>query len=647
MVRCLVLFALLSIFSSVFALSVNDGVYGLNNIELNLCPLLQYYSSVPDYQNADFVRQASSEPNPDYLTTYQSSQATVYISAQDYTTYYRGAWLIKVRVCYNTEVKTRRLQLQLNAPSNSTLLWGDPGSPNQDHQCVPFTPRLMTISGPQGKVWLAGSGYDTKCNVEMIRGDTLSFYDNRFHTAPFLSRWGQEWDWQPHSAGEENLYYFLLLDKNLPAFSLQNYPQGKVAAMGITNDADAENYNTVKCIFWGSTSNTSHAYLFRGLMAHHLRISDTVWGADWSDVHNLWDGLYAAGNTIGHHTYYYQADNMDSLDYWMNRLHQRYNSRLWIDHNIGVNPEDIAYNGWDPDSPSYVMGMLHNYGIDYAWIEYNRVNTFNAFEAYRQLPHRVYAIPQSENIHYFERKHMNCWEETGHPEISFKYIMTAENLDDLLRKKGLVIVYTHFYMGTTSTRTGYWELRNDGEHRVTAAADSVLAMIDYYQQNQGLWVAPVEEIFDRLLVTDSLKVTHMRQHGHDCIVTLRNTGTRPINGLMASINGSQVLIGDLQPGQGTEIIIPNTYTDYVAAHDGTLPAPVVKLYRQGKFLVADGYGYTRNMRSQAILYNVRGQRVNARVTGDAKQTRFDMQGQPSGVYLINLAGEIKKAAFVK
>lgn len=131
-------------------------------------------------------------------------------------------------------------------------------------------------------------------------------------------------------------------------------------------------------------------------------------------------------------------------------------------------------------------------GSEYFWgdlskehIRFIRNRVFNGINTLHYDPHMPY---REKN-----KKYSNYWfsSSDGHTIIEFNNLTTKENVDKLIKKNGLCIVYTHF---------GYGFVEHNGEINKTFKKN-----IDYLSAQNG-WFVPASEILNYLL-KDKKKIT--------------------------------------------------------------------------------------------------------------------------------------------
>jgi hypothetical protein len=85
-------------------------------------------------------------------------------------------------------------------------------------------------------------------------------------------------------------------------------------------------------------------------------------------------------------------------------------------------------------------------------------------------------------------------------------MMSADNLDKLIEDRGLHISYTHFSVHSNSYIGAFFDVNENGDYEIKDEVDDMLLMLDYYRQHRGLWIDTLENIFDRMLAIEKVKL---------------------------------------------------------------------------------------------------------------------------------------------
>ena len=520
---------------------------------------------------------------------------------------------------------------------------------NRNRDLNPFMQRNIQYSFPGGDLGIVASNLGDTPGIEMYYDDALYFYHYIHHWANFTTYYGICQDWRPIRAGETLEYQFVITESKPLLPYINPYPAGKKAAVAITHDADFQNRVLARAMYWGSSDSTDVIYGTRGLIPNNINHCHTVFACDFDTIGDYWTDLLEAGSTIGLHTYEYLQDDMQALEECFQNEMAPYNIRMWIDHSWGLNPEDICREGCDPESEFYVMDILENAGIEYAWIGNNYfAHNVNSFEDPRQLPHRLYAFEPDREIWYFERLRSEFWMYNSWPMWDFFHNVTYSNIQDLLESNGFMQPYTHFFIEDNSLRQGFLEHEEVNDRWIVRGDVEVcLEMLDDFQQNHGLWIVPTEPLFDRLRATDSVYVTGIEYDRLDIRYTFYNGSTTVIEDFEAQLQDDY---------QGVASFHPHTYTtlefEYVSSDDPD--DPVIHSIRS---YIKDYHLHVRiTDRDVCIegvaIYNIRGQRIAQANHLKTDYWKYDMSRMASGVYLVRVTDSdnrqlLTKAVYVK
>ncbi len=300
------------------------------------------------------------------------------------------------------------------------------------------------------------------------------------------------------------------------------------------------------------------------------------------------------------------------------------------------NPEDIAYNGLYPDSLHFVADVINQSNIDYIWPgDTPYTNPFNAFDEAWRLPHIVYeARSLTKPVWFFGRTRCEVWEYYGqHNSLSMKYMMTPDNLDALIAARGLHIAYTHLCMSQSAAAYSFWQISPTGDYEIRDDVDEMLLMLDHYRSHRGLWIAPLEDIFDRMLDIEEVKITAVETTPQEHIykVTLANGAARDIRDLSLSHEENAYSIDNLPAGSEQSLYISD-FTGH-----GNVPATLYNLnYHAGQLVITKSSDLPLEPMLVEI-YNIRGQKI---LTQDfifvQAEHILPFADKASGVYLAKL-----------
>ncbi len=430
----------------------------------------------------------------------------------------------------------------------------------------------------------------------------------------------------------------------MPDFN--RWPGDNRAALCITNDADSENLKRLKAVYEGSSNSASPKYYSMGFFARNIPVSNTVFGMNQNTLGEMWTTIMNNGNTIGYHTYAGALDPPGSNQQALLNDLLPYNIRLWIDHAVPNNPEDVCYDGLNPESSSYVGDIINESTIDYIWPgDTAYTNPFDAYDETWRLPHIVYeAKCFTRPIYFFGRTRTEYWDYPHYIEqLSMKYLMTAENLDRLLDNRGLHISYTHFATANSSFYGSYYDALPNGDYEIKDEVDDMLLMLDYYRNNRGLWIDTLESIFDRMLAIEKVRVVSCRKvDDNTYLIGIQNGSDRDIHDLSFKYH-DEAYYADLHSRGGIQY-------HYVADNTGSvtpIPDYFQMRYKNGCLVLKNKYSLKMTPMSIDI-YNVRGQKVQSFVTTDNQYVwtqPFD--NRASGVYFARINSSNVKTSTIK
>lgn len=623
-----------------------NGVYQLNGIRFRLDPQVTLREAGNTHHDLSF--SSSSQTYADsVIISYSHPSVDLRIRVSENRHFHVPAKQVELFAEYHDTLFIRDLAIKTNFTQQqpSYALRGPDaifsGDPAQNKNLYPFTDRAIQYVFPETSLWLIGSNYEGCANLDWIAEDRVHLYDNALH---FARRYNMNTgnfdaltDTMKRHAGDTNYYSFLIFEDEPVILKIKRWPADKDAALVITNDADGESPDRMRSVFFGSSDVTSPKYLTQGIIANNLKLTNTVFGASKAVLAPLWRELQNHGITIGYHTYSSYADIAENT--YQNLVHDmtEFNIRTWIDHSWAVNPDCVCVEGWNPESQYFSLGAINDSNVDYIWLgDAQYTNPMNSFTEPWRLPHRLYEFDAlTRPVWFYGRTMMGTWEATGTQYLSdMKHQLTPENLDQLLAENGLCVVYTHFFFTETSSLIPFYETLPNGTLQIRDEVNDRFAMLDYYQSYRGLWIDTLEEVFDRMLAVEELKIESSGYNdGSEGIgVTLRNASQLDIRDLSINHRDLDLRLDFLSAG--TPLVFSTMESDPPTPNQHFLD--IIAMYAQGRVQL-------KHRSSEPLpalnvdIYNIRGQKVCSQsFEKSAVNPSIPFFNQASGVYIARL-----------
>jgi hypothetical protein len=648
LIRLVLAAFLLCMVISCFSIIWQDGSLQINGISFNLVPEVHYRTNSNLCETIVFSSEQTVYPDSCRLD-FTSEFMDVSIKIVPGQGFLSQDWQVLINQTFKADITIRDVALKIDwlDDKGRVFLRGpkaiNSSDPNLNQDLYPFTEKQMQVKQEESSVWIIASGFAGCKDVEWLNSDRIYYYDNSLHFARLYNQTNMNLrliDIKPCHAGQTDDWSFLLFSEKpfLPDFNL--WPYGKRAALAISNDADGETQPKLDALFFGTSDLNSPEYQTSGLAANGIVASNTVFGTNIGSLSGTWDAIESEGSSIGYHTF----SNGSDLSYQIRQslLNDMidYHIRLWIDHSLPTNPEDFGMNGGDITSPYYILDIINESEIDYAWLgDTPYTNPFNLFAEPWRLPHLIYYFEAlSKPVWFFGRTRMEAWEYLNDYYLfDFKHNMTSENLDRLIEENGLCVCYTHFGFNPSDNIVSFYEVKDNGEYVIRNDVNDVLVMLNDYQKNHSLWIDTVENIFDRMFVVDSIKITEVAVS--ECpgfvSVTIQNTSDRDISNFEYSYGSSNYCIPLLE-AETTETIFLNA---------GLLPNPDDELL---PFLVqfSNGSVFVRSRDLQTMpavkirIYNVKGQLLySANSDTEKNYLSLPFATKASGIYFARIEAE--------
>ncbi len=644
--KCLILIAFLFIGTGLKARIPMDGS---NSLIFGGIPVS--FDLYADRRIADFVHsplefsQTTIPYQDSLLLSFDSEYMTFTMSFESLTGFKASGYSVNAKLLVKQDFLLHDLYIKLNFPGSLPIntFKGIKAIETRDksfeYTLQPYTDMAMEYIRGDNSIWILGSNQALCHGIEGISTDRISLYDYKQHFyrkyRPNLNRTDLDRNTMPLYNGDTRDFGFVIFTQKPYLVEINRWPGTKQAALTIINDADTESQNSLLAVYMGSNNPTNPKYGTEGFIANNIRVSNTIFGQNYPALKPVWDTIKAAGSTIGYHTYTDLADPPGANATALLSDLVEYNIRTWIDHSVPGNPEDMAYNGLDPTSANFIGDVIEASNIMYVWAgDTPPTNPFNAFDDPGRMPHRVYELSSVQKpLWFFGRTRMEAWEYlTGWDMVAMKYLMTADNLDKLIRDRGLCIGYTHFSFSNNSTRNSFYQIMPSGDWEVRPDVNDMLVMLDHYQTHEGLWIEPIETIFDRLLATEAVKIVEVEDNilnGLDRI-TLQNFSDQDIENLRFSCQGEFYELPLMMAGSTFSFFKQHTNFDpkHAAHYTLSFKDGILKLKPLGRSLSAP---------MQVQIYNLRGQRVlNSTIDSYQNDIQIPFSQKGPGVYVARI-----------
>ncbi len=634
---------------TISALQLNpDGSLRVNGIDFDLNLEFNYRTNLSFCQTLQFVKTAEVLADS-VVIRYENAALDVRVSFVPQWNYLAKSWLMKVRADYKQNFLVRDLVLNMvYLTEQSPLFLRGPqaiysGNASDNTNLYPFTEKFLEVKSGASSFWIVGSGYRGTEGAECIYNNSIRLYDHTVHFAALHSLtdvYERVIDTMPRQSGDTDWWSVLLFEEKPYLLRINRWPGVKQAALAISNDADGETYAKLKAVYFGSSNPASPDYLTKGLIANNIKVSNTVFGINKYYLGEVWHSIRNAGSSIGYHTYSGFADSTHATSHNLLNEMTEYNIRLWIDHDWSANPEDFNMYGGMADSPFYILDIINQSGVDYAWCGSTPpTNPFNVFTEPWRLPHKLHFFGAlTRPVWFFGRTRMEAWEYIHDLyTVDFKHNMTPENLDRLIAEGGLCIAYTHFGFIPKVSRLSFYEVISNGEHVIRPEFNDVLVMLDDYQNNRGLWIETVENIFDRMFAIEGIRVVGVEETSTPGLVR------------MTLVNASELDVEDVSISYGSyRFSIPffaANSTESLLLNGNNIPEPdEILLPFLAKF--ANGSINIRSREYMVIppvkvsIYNIKGQLVRTHQTDrEESSLSIPFTGKSSGVYFARIQAE--------
>ncbi len=613
-----------------------DFEFKLDLINFKLLPEIELTdASYHRHYDLDMVSSTRSTKDGVTIVTADYGRAVVELSIEKYQ-HLSDAYIVNAVITAKDDINLADLYIALEIQNTVHKFEGPEAICKRDKslnsQLVPFKDRVVEYCTENSSFTIIGSKFPEVKGVEVIENNKIYIYSSEYHKNYWRKIW--RWrDWEPmiNNQTKKGSFIIALDHVNYPLFN--NYPSGKKGAFTLSSDADGESYDKVKAIYYGSNYEDHPDYRKKGLWANNLLVTKSIFGYN-KNIYGLAKQMIADGFTIAYHTYHPLADSMSDLRKNLLEETEDLNIRYWIDHSFGKNPEDLTDCGWIPDSSSYILDILEEADFKYAWLSDGFNYSLNAFDDYCQLPHINRAMTKNYDLYFLGRRMAKCWTWNPNEEESFRTVTDRDSLLSIIEDRGLLHLYTHMCMGELDYRLPFIETNGD-TLTVRDDVEERFREIDELQRNHGLWVAPAEVIYDRMLAIDSVEIVSIAEDENSFQLEVRNNSTYDIIDFEL-IFDEQSITHDLLSGENQQYSFSK-----IEAVNPDPPLIDYRLYFSNS-LNSIMFSLKDNIESRVNsikIYNLKGQLVKNRTFGISSSTySVGVNNLASGVYLVKIQG---------
>lgn len=319
-----------------------------------------------------------------------------------------------------------------------------------------------------------------------------------------------------------------LIPEAAPMVAKAKFPDGRRAALVITDHADQSTARTLAALAHGRSDQSS---LSGGLIGHHVAITKSLFahGTDRPQLEDptvvtLADELHAAGSEIVPHSATPKRDErpvtMAALDTFA-----RWQARTWIDHQPETNCEAFGDQGFRSTGRFAIADLLAAHGYEYVWAEVDLepgpLNLLRADHLAQRAP-TLWPIGRLDAggpamLWMFRSQ----WSFISATHFYNMYASAA--LDRLERERGIHIAHTYLETYHPSrTRFGLKNLVVPADPREKAGGggpvklapefERLLASLEARQERGSLWVPTLAALGDRLRAVTDVKMTVGADH---------------------------------------------------------------------------------------------------------------------------------------
>ncbi len=336
-----------------------------------------------------------------------------------------------------------------------------------------------------------------------------------------------------------------------PSLAIARYPEGRDAALVITDHADQSAPDELTALAFGRSDAIEPV---GGFLGHHLALTKSLFFHGDEKRPQLEDprvmaaaeALFGGGSEIVPHSATAAPDSRETTRAALEAF-RHFQTVTWIDHQPETNCEAFINQGYRPSGPFRIADLLEANGYRYLWsADDARAGTLD-----------LLARPMSERAPTLWPLGRFAPDDDGERRLfrsSWMFLETRRflaalapaRLDQLARRRGLAVLHT--YLETLHDRGTKFGQRNllvrrpDGVVATDPRFEALLGDLERRQESGALWVTTLRDLGDHLRALESVAVRYLA----DGTAELRTTSVVHGATLLAP-RGVTVLVNDLKP----------------------------------------------------------------------------------------------------
>ena len=302
--------------------------------------------------------------------------------------------------------------------------------------------------------------------------------------------------------------------------ALSPWPDGRDAAIVITDHADQTSSDTLHALLGGAASaDLEHAT--RGLLGHHVPVTKALFlhgtahhplvspGADEAEVLRLGDVLRHNGSELAPHSATPLTDSRAVVDEALEKF-AAHGATVWIDHQPQTNCEGFEQAGWHTGTG--IADLLEKRRFTDVWDLTEWAGHGLDERDPRHLDQRAATVWPLGRLEPLGPGSLWMFRSTWAfvPISDFYQRYSDSALDQLEHDRGLHIAHT--YLETLHPRHTFFGRRNlelrdpHGQPALDPRFDALLANLDVRQARGTLWLAPLGPLASRLRALRAVRI---------------------------------------------------------------------------------------------------------------------------------------------
>jgi len=309
--------------------------------------------------------------------------------------------------------------------------------------------------------------------------------------------------------------YSFLLNQNLYAIKSRT-PKFNKAIMIITNHSDSNMLDLLSAMMFGTSDKQDSFYGKSGFIGYKIpatwgffyKSANGIDGFDNQQYRNIIDIMRKNGiETVLHSASPIAKENTPQLIKKALNDISYLNIDNWIDHSLvdGTRCADLKSEGANKNSSNYSFDIFLEMGYKYSWSYLDTISE----DLNMLMPSFEYFHPQIifKNYNFGEGNSLYQWNSVRYKNLLDQ--VNKNSLEKLIQQNGICIIHDYFTHPMQKNKFFY---SKNKQVYLTDDFDNFLKLIDFYRNQNLLWITTIKEFGDFEEALRNIFITPESQH---------------------------------------------------------------------------------------------------------------------------------------